>query len=174
MEQSLSQLPDPPTWSLTKELMAPPSESRLGESELSLPICAALQVGLVCLVYEAGIRFHTVVGHSGGKIAAAYAAGKISAIDAVKIAYYRGIVCKLAVGADGKTGAMITVGFGYEEGINFCLLANLKGRLTVAASNSPKSVTLSGDEDAVNEAKQILDKEGLFNRVLKVDRGYRE
>lgn len=172
MEQSLAQLQDPPEWSLSKELMAPPAQSRLSEAELSLPICAAIQVGLVRLLSQAGVTFHTVVGHSGGEIGAAYAVGKISATDAVKIAYYRGIVCKLAIGADEKRGAMIAVGFGYEEGINFCSSPNSKGRLTVAASNSPKSVTLSGDEDAVIEAKQILDKEGLFNRVLKVDTAY--
>lgn len=172
MEQSLAQLPDPPEWSLKKELMAPPSLSRLSEAELSLPICAAVQVGLVRLLSQAGITFHTVVGHSGGEIGAAYAVGKISATDAVKIAYYRGIVCELAIGADGKRGAMIAVGFGYEEGINFCSSAAMKGRLTVAASNSPKSVTVSGDEDAIIEAKQMLDNEGLFNRVLKVDTAY--
>ncbi|KAL8780315.1 MAG: hypothetical protein Q9213_006513 [Squamulea squamosa] len=172
MEQSLAQLPDPPEWSLKQELMAAPAQSRLSEAELSLPICAAIQVGLVRLLSQAGICFHTVVGHSGGEIGAAYAVGKISATDAVKIAYYRGIVCKLAIGADGKRGAMIAVGFGYEEGIKFCSSAKLKSRLTVAASNSPKSVTLSGDEDAVTEAKQMLDKEGIFNRVLKVDTAY--
>ncbi|KAL8999563.1 MAG: hypothetical protein Q9169_001652 [Polycauliona sp. 2 TL-2023] len=172
MEQSLAQLPDPPQWSLKEELMAPPAQSRLSEAELSLPICAAIQVALVQILSQAGITFHTVVGHSGGEIGAAYAVGKITATDAVKIAYYRGIVCKLAIGVDGKKGAMVAVGFGYEEGIDFCSSANLKGRLTVAASNSPKSVTLSGDEDAVVEAKQLLDKEGMFNRVLQVDTAY--
>ena len=172
MEESLAQLPDPPEWSLKKELMAPPAQSRLGEAELSLPICAAVQVGLVRLLSQAGITFHTVVGHSGGEIGAAYAAGKISETDAVKIAYYRGVYAKLAIGKDGRKGAMIAVGFGYDEGINFCSTAKMKGRLTVAASNSPKSVTLSGDEDAVLEAKEMLDNEGLFNRVLKVDTAY--
>ncbi|KAI9040688.1 PKS-NRPS hybrid synthetase psoA [Aspergillus affinis] len=172
MEQALAQLPDPPKWSLKEELMAPPGKSRLSKAELSLPICAAVQVGLVSLLSQAGITFHTVVGHSGGEIGAAYAVGKISAEDAVKIAYYRGIVCKLANGPYGDRGAMIAVGFGYEEGLNFCSSAQMKGRLTVAASNSPKSVTLSGDEDAVLKAKQMLDNEGLFNRVLKVDTAY--
>ncbi|PLB52456.1 putative hybrid NRPS/PKS enzyme [Aspergillus steynii IBT 23096] len=172
MEQALAQLLDPPEWSLKEELMAPPGKSRLSDAELSLPICAAVQVGLVSLLSAAGITFHTVVGHSGGEIGAAYAVGKITAEDAVKIAYYRGIVCKLAIGPDGNRGAMIAVGFGYEEGLNFCSSAQMVGRLTVAASNSPKSVTLSGDEDAVLEAKQMLDDEGLFNRVLKVDTAY--
>ncbi|OAQ62682.1 hybrid NRPS/PKS enzyme [Pochonia chlamydosporia 170] len=172
MEQALALLPDPPGWSLKKEIMAPPAESRLGEAEISLPVCAAVQVGLVSLLSQAGISFHSVVGHSGGEIGAAYAAGKISENDAVIIAYYRGVYAKLAIGADGKKGAMIAVGFGYEEGLDFCSNPKMKDRLTIAASNSPKSVTLSGDEDAVIEAKEMLDKEGLFNRVLKLDTAY--
>jgi acyl transferase domain-containing protein len=172
MEKSLAELPDPPAWSLKEELMASPARSRLNEAELSLPLCAAVQVGLVRVLAKAGISFYLVVGHSGGEIGAAYAAAMISATDAVRIAYYRGIVCKLAIGDDGRRGAMIAVGFGFDEGIKFCSSNKMKGRLTVAASNSPKSVTLSGDEDAVIEAKEILDKEGLFNRLLKVDTAY--
>jgi acyl transferase domain-containing protein len=172
MEKALAQLPDPPVWSLRDEIMKPPQTSRMSDAEFSLPICAAVQVGLVQLLRRAGITFHTVVGHSGGEIGAAYAVGTINEIDAVKIAYYRGIVCKLAVGADGRRGLMIAVGFGYQEGLAFCATAQMKGRLTVAASNSPKSVTLAGDKDAVMEAKQILDKESMFNRVLQVDTGY--
>ncbi|KAF9697439.1 hypothetical protein EKO04_005132 [Ascochyta lentis] len=172
MEKALAQLPDPPAWSLREEIMKPPQTSRMSEAEFSLPICAAVQVVLVQLLRRAGIAFHTVVGHSGGEIGAAYAVGTINEIDAVKIAYYRGIVCKLAVGADGRRGSMIAVGFGYQEGLDFCATAQMKGRLTVAASNSPKSVTLAGDKDAVMEAKQILDKESMFNRVLQVDTGY--
>jgi len=172
MENSLAGLPDPPAWSLKEELMASPTRSRLSEAKLSLPLCAAVQVGLVRVLSQAGITFYSVVGHSGGEIGAAYAAGIISATDAVRIAYYRGIVCELAVGADGRRGAMIAVGFGFDEGIKFCSSDKMKGRLTVAASNSPKSVTLSGDEDAVIEAKEILDREGLFNRLLKVDTAY--
>ncbi|KAH8689280.1 acyl transferase domain-containing protein [Phaeosphaeriaceae sp. PMI808] len=172
MEEALAQLPDPPAWSLKEEIMKSPTTSRLKDAEFSLPICAAVQVGLVQLLSRAGITFHTVVGHSGGEIGAAYAAGYISKVDAVKIAYYRGIVCKLAVSPDGSRGSMIAVGFGYQEGLDFCATYQMQGRLTVAASNSPKSVTLAGDKDAVFEAKQILDKQGMFNRVLQVDTGY--
>ncbi|RYP14471.1 hypothetical protein DL765_006361 [Monosporascus sp. GIB2] len=172
MEQAMAQLPDGPAWSLKEEIMKPPSTSRLGEAEISLPLCAALQVGLARVLRSAGITFSMVVGHSGGEIGSAYAAGKVSEADAIKIAYYRGVYTKLAIGKDGKKGGMIAVGFGYEEGLNFCALEQFADRLTVAASNSPKSVTLSGDLDAVQEAKEMLDAEGLFNRVLRLDTAY--
>jgi acyl transferase domain-containing protein len=172
MEEAMAQLPDGPEWSLQEEIMKPPKTSRLGEAEISLPVCAALQVGLVKVLWSAGITFSMVVGHSGGEIGSAYAAGKISEVDAIKIAYYRGVYTKLAIGKDGKKGGMVAVGFGYEDGLNFCAMEQFADRLTVAASNSPKSVTLSGDLDAVHEAKELLDSEGVFNRVLRLDTAY--
>ncbi|KAI1737463.1 Nonribosomal peptide synthetase 14 [Xylaria scruposa] len=172
MEEAMAQLPDGPDWSLKEEIMKPPSTTRLGEAGISLPIGAAIQVALVKVLRSAGISFTTVVGHSGGEIGTAFAAGKINEIDAIKIAYYRGVYTKLAIGKDGKKGAMIAVGFGYEEGLNFCSMKQFADRLTVAASNSPESVTLSGDLDAVQEAKEMLDAEGMFNRMLRLDTAY--
>ncbi|KAG6360409.1 hypothetical protein INS49_011469 [Diaporthe citri] len=46
------------------------------------------------------------------------------------------------------------------------------GRLAVAASNGPQSTTLSGDLDAVVEAKKQLDLANTFARQLQVDTAY--
>ncbi|KAI0467733.1 putative hybrid NRPS/PKS enzyme [Xylaria cf. heliscus] len=172
LQKSLDQLPDPPEWSITEELKAPPGRSRLTQAALSQPLCTAVQVGLVELLSRAGISFDTVVGHSSGEIGAAYAIGLISASDAIRIAYYRGVHSKLAGGRDGQKGAMIAVGFGFKEAVEFCSAAPFQGRLKVAASNSGNSVTLSGDDDAVQEAKHIFDERGIFNRKLFVDTAY--
>ena len=61
---------------------------------------------------------------------------------------------------------MAAVGLGIEA--LRPLLASYEGRLAVAAINSPSSVTLSGDEDAVTEAAARLQKEGAFCRVMSV------
>lgn len=171
LEGSLAMLPDPPSWSLKEELFAGPDTSRLNEAKISQPLCTAIQVALVKLLNASGIVFHSVVGHSSGEIAAAFAAGHLSETDAIRIAYYRGVHARLA-GSNGKKGAMMAVGFGIEEAHAFCSSAKLKDRLRVAASNSPGGVTLSGDADAVQEAKTQLDEQGLFNRVLQVDTAY--
>ena len=42
----------------------------------------------------------------------------------------------------------------------------------MAATNSPASVTISGDEDAIEELQVVLDDEKKFNRRLKVDQAY--
>ena len=174
LETRLLQLPmaDRPQWSLMRELEKEPSSSRLGEAIFAQPLCTAIQILQVDLLRAAGIEFDAVVGHSSGEIAAAYASGFISAEDAVCIAYYRGLHSKLASGPDGKPGAMMAVGTSAEDMRELCGDPFFQGRVCIAAVNSPVSVTMSGDRDAVEELKVILDDEKKFARFLKVDKAY--
>lgn len=171
-EADLQSLPDPPSWSLKSEIMADEATSRLSDAAFSQPLCTALQVAMVDLCQAAGIKFDAVVGHSSGEIGAVYAAGIISAKDAIRIAYYRGIHSKLASGNNGAKGAMMAVGLSFDNALIFCSEPAFRGRIQVAASNGPTSVTLSGDEDAIEEAKQIFDQEKTFARKLQVDTAY--
>ncbi|KAK0725838.1 putative Nonribosomal peptide synthetase 14 [Lasiosphaeris hirsuta] len=173
LDDALQSLPDGPAWRLADELTASPKQSRVREAAVSQPACTALQVALVDLISAAGVTFGTVVGHSSGEIAAAYAAGFISGTDAVRIAYYRGLHAKLATGQGGEKGSMMAVGLSIDDATEFCnSTSELKGRVAVAASNAPGSVTLSGDFDAVHCAKASLDRDSVFNRVLQVDTAY--
>ncbi|KAH0404234.1 polyketide synthase, partial [Aureobasidium melanogenum] len=174
LEQSLAQLPESsrPTWSLKHEMLAQGKESRIGEGLMSQPLCTAVQVILVNLLTQAGISFNAVVGHSSGEIGAAYAAGFISAHDAIRIAYYRGFYAKFARGPNGEKGSMLAVGTSTDDAEELCALPSLEGRIQIAASNSSSSLTLSGDEDAVAEALEILKDENKFARQLKVDTAY--
>lgn len=61
-------------------------------------------------------------------------------------------------------GAMIAVGISASEVMPY--LANYDGRVIIACFNSPKSVTLSGDANAVAQVKEILDAEKKFTRLL--------
>jgi amino acid adenylation domain-containing protein len=171
-EDALASLSDGPEWSLKAELLAEESQSRLSEAALSQPLCSALQIAMVDLAATAGVKFNAVVGHSSGEIAATYAAGIISATDAIRIAYYRGLYAKLARGAEGKSGSMMAVGLSFDEASAFCSRSLFAGRIGVAASNSSNSITLSGDVDAIEEAKEILDAEKTFARKLVVDTAY--
>jgi hybrid polyketide synthase/nonribosomal peptide synthetase ACE1 len=174
LEKSLSDLPvgDRPDWSLEAELMAQEPESRIAEGRMSQPLCTAIQIILVDLLKSAGITFSAVVGHSSGEIGAAYAAGYISASDAIRIAYYRGLYVCLARGPGGQKGAMVAVGTSPEDANDLCQLRRLRGKLQLAACNSNASVTLSGDDEAVDLAVRIFKDEGKFARKLKVDTAY--
>ncbi|KAI0597513.1 hypothetical protein F4775DRAFT_593206 [Biscogniauxia sp. FL1348] len=175
LEESLATLPpaDRPKWRLQDEMLAGADTSRIGEAALSQPLCTAIQIVLVDLLKTAGITFSAVVGHSSGEIAAAYAAGLLSARDAIRIAYYRGLYARLAGNSNsGQKGAMLAVGTSWEDAQELVNLRVFKGRLAIAAHNSSASVTLSGDADAVVHAKKVFDEEKKFARLLKVDTAY--
>ncbi len=175
LEANLAQLPaqDRPSWSLRAEILADASVSRINEAALSQPLCTAVQIMLVDLLRSANVRFDAVVGHSSGEIAAAYAAGYFTARDAIYIAYYRGLHCKQAASPNGNIkGAMLAAGTSMEDAIQLCEMEEFAGRINVAASNSSASVTISGDEDAIEELQVVLDDEKKFNRRLKVDQAY--
>ncbi|MCJ1261274.1 hypothetical protein MMC22_001138 [Lobaria immixta] len=173
LEQSLADLPaDRPSWSLQEELLASSESSRVGEAALSQPLCTAVQIILVDLLKSAGIKFAAVIGHSSGEIGAAYAAGYLSAHDAIRIAYYRGFHLRLAQGTKGQAGAMIAVGTSFEDAQEVCQLRKFKGRICAAASNSGASVTISGDADAIEEVRFVFEEEKRFARLLKVDKAY--
>lgn len=168
LQESLDSLPNyTPTWRLHEELLREEATSRVREGEIAQPLCTAVQIALTQLLKAAGISIAAVVGHSSGEIAGAYAAGYISAKDAIRIAYLRGIF----VGKAG-VGAMLAAGTSFDDAQHLCSLRQLAGRICVAAVNSPTSVTLSGDPDAIQDALEIFEDEGKFVRLLRVDKAY--
>ncbi|KAF5663828.1 polyketide synthase [Fusarium heterosporum] len=173
-EAVLARLPekDRPQWSLLGELTADDSTSRIAEAVISQPLCTAIQLALMNLLTEAGVRFDAVVGHSSGEIAATYAAGILTLKGAMQISYYRGLHAKLACGDEGTTGGMIAAGLSLMQAREFIARPEFKGRISVAACNAPRTVTLSGDSDAIAQAKVELDKDNIFARQLKVDTAY--
>lgn len=174
LDAALQALPasERPSWSLKDEILKDTSLSRIGEALFSQTLSTAVQIMLVGLLRAAGISFTAVVGHSSGEIAAAYAAGYLSADDAIKIAYLRGWSLQNAPDREGVKGAMMAVGTSIDDANELCEMPSLQGRICVAASNSSASVTLSGDADAIDEAKEIFEDEKKFARLLKVDKAY--
>ncbi|RMZ80295.1 hypothetical protein DV738_g2792, partial [Chaetothyriales sp. CBS 135597] len=123
--------------------------------------------------HKTGFEFSAVVGHSSGEIAAAYAAGFVSAVDAIRIAYLRGINAHLAVSPRSPTvgSAMLAVEMSFEEAQALCHQM-YDDHIQVAAVNSSSSVTLSGDADAILEAESFFRSRQTFARRLKVDTAY--
>lgn len=129
---------------------------------------------MVDILRQSGVLFCAVVGHSSSEIGAAYAACFISTEDAIRIASYCGIHAKLASSpnAHAPRGAMMTTGASLDDANSLCDGERFSGLMQVAAVNSDSSVTLSGDEDAIEDAATILKGEGIFARKLNVDTAY--
>ncbi|KAI1772910.1 lovastatin nonaketide synthase [Hypoxylon cercidicola] len=169
---ALKSLPDGPKWSLIEELQKGGDQAQVNESQFSQPLCTAIQIALVDLLRSLKVKFSMVVGHSSGEIAAAYSAGILGVKDALGIAYYRGLVAKLSRGDSGQKGSMMAVGMSLSDATAFCSQPQFLGRIRPAASNSPSSITLSGDADAIVEANEIFRGNNTFSRLLKVDTAY--
>ena len=172
LDKILAACPHPPGWSLEQEILAEEGSSRVYKASVSQPLCTAVQLALVDLLRHLGVTFHTVVGHSSGEIAAAYAAGKICLRDAMLISHYRGMRVDTARGAGGAKGGMLAAGLSRKEAEELCASDEFSGGLWVAASNAPSSVTLSGDRDLVDKACDHLAKQQKFARRLFVDVAY--
>ena len=96
-------------WSVMTELLNEGSLSRVNEAVVSLPLSTALQVALVALLYSWNIHSQSVVGHSSGEIAAAYATGTSTLESATTVAYFRSWLSP-KVKSVGYDGRMMVVG----------------------------------------------------------------
>lgn len=158
------------TWSACEELERGKSTSRLRMPQLSQGLCTVLQVGLVELLESWDVRPVAVVGHSSGEIAAAYCQGAISREDAWRVAYSRGVV-SAKLKACGIDGSMMAVGIS-PEGAGEIISKLAPKKVHIACVNSPASVTLSGDTDAIDVVYDALQERGVFARKLQVDVAY--
>lgn len=154
-----------PDWKIEAELRKTGKKSRVHAAEFSQPLCTAIQIALVDTLAALGIQPDAVVGHSSGEIAGAYAAGALTAEEAIMSALHRGAVTNL----QKRSGAMAAVGMSWEETEKY-LVANV----VVACDNSPKSVTISGDANKVEAVISNIHQSqpDVMVRKLQVDKAY--
>lgn len=108
-----------------------------------------------------------MVGHSSGEIAAAYAAGALTMTEAITCSYLRGL--SIHRHTSGAAGTMAAIGLGPEK-VNSFLIE----RTQIACINSPDSVTISGDKDAIGQVIKSIQAQNKdsFIRELPVGVAY--
>lgn len=160
------------TWSAVEELAKSNDTSKIGQATYSQALCSVLQIALVDLLASWNITPSAVAGHSSGEIAAAYCLGALSHKDALKAAYFRGILSAEMKELDPSLkGAMMAVGSTPAD-IEKWLAKLTKGTVVTACVNSPTTITVSGDEAGVDELEAQLKEAAVFARKLKVDTAY--
>ncbi|KAI9789487.1 MAG: Type I Iterative PKS [Peltula sp. TS41687] len=163
LDSVLKNLPEAPSWTLEGAILEPASTSRVSEVFQSQPLCTAVQIGMIELIRSWGPLPDVVVGHSSGEIAAAYAAGLLTAAQAIIIAYYRGYV----VGNATSKGAMMAAGVNAETASEIIQENGLGDQVVVACVNSPESVTISGASAGIDKILAELQARKLFARKLQ-------
>ncbi|KAI8626383.1 hypothetical protein F5Y19DRAFT_221991 [Xylariaceae sp. FL1651] len=170
LDQVLQTVENPPTWSFVRELTEPRSADHMRQPEFSQPLVTAIQLCIIAVLASWGINPSSVVGHSSGEIAAAYAAGFLNRASAIKAAFYRG---RAAVNrkddAESNVG-MLAVGLGSDAVAPF--LEKYEGVAWIACFNSPSSLTISGKKTALEQLATDIKAEGHFARLLQVDLAY--
>ncbi|KAL4957564.1 hypothetical protein BDW69DRAFT_180489 [Aspergillus filifer] len=165
LDRSLQALEEPPTWSLQDLLSEERRPTELNKAEHAQPLCCAVQIVIVDLLAEWGINPASVIGHSSGEIAAAYASGAITAEESIRIAYHRGRVLQKVQ----RQGGMAAVGMGRQQVTPYLV----KG-VVIACENSQHSVTLSGDKEELDLVLEKIksDDTDVLCRSLRVDKAY--
>ncbi|MFP1882393.1 SDR family NAD(P)-dependent oxidoreductase [Lonsdalea quercina] len=140
-------------WDLAAAIVAEAPFTRLEQIQ---PLQFALASALADTWRSFGIKETAVVGHSVGEAAAAYASGHLSSADAAHVTCLWG---KTLTQIEGQ-GAMVSIAASVDR--IKPLLSRWEGRLSIAAINSPRSVTASGDLAAVEALLDVLKAEGLW------------
>ncbi|KJZ77319.1 hypothetical protein HIM_03043 [Hirsutella minnesotensis 3608] len=167
MDEDLRCLADGPQWTIEECLLSDDASGFIDKAVFAQPLCTAIQIALVNLLVKFGVTPSIIVGHSSGEIAGAYAAGALTASEAILCGYYRGKATQCR--HEAPKGGMAAVGLG-QDGI----ARHLVDGVVVACENSPRSVTLSGEEDALEQTLRAIKAElpSTFTRRLHVDMAY--
>ena len=151
------------TWSATSVLRGDAGAPSLERVDVVQPLLFAVMVSLAAVWRARGVRPDAVIGHSQGEVAAACVAGALSLNDAAAVVALRSQALTQLSG----TGTMAVVALPHTE--VDALLAELEGRVSVAAVNSGRSTVIAGDVEPLDALLADLDRQQVFARRLDVD-----
>ncbi|PYQ42300.1 MAG: hypothetical protein DMF77_13265 [Acidobacteria bacterium] len=147
-------------WSLLDALQPSEPEARLRRTDVAQPALFALQAALTELLRSWGVEPDAILGHSGGEVAAAWAAGVLSFEDALRVAVERGRLMQAAAGQ----GEMAAVELPFEEVEAEIVLSGFA--VEIASVNSPTSTVIAGEAAAVEALVARLEQRAVFCKPL--------
>ncbi|MEU9233192.1 type I polyketide synthase [Streptomyces subrutilus] len=151
-------------WSLIDVLRGDAAPELLDRVDVLQPASFAVMVGLAAVWSSVGVEPDAVLGHSQGEIAAACVSGALSLEDAARVVALRS---QAIAGRLAGRGGMASVALAEEEAV--ARLERWADRVEVAAVNGPSSVVVAGDAEALDDALDALEDQGVRIRRVAVD-----
>ncbi|WP_406099110.1 SDR family NAD(P)-dependent oxidoreductase [Streptomyces sp. NBC_01013] len=140
-----------------------PNAALLNETRYTQPALFALETALHHLLKHHGITPDYLTGHSIGELTAAHLAGILTLQDAALLITTRAHLMQTAPPGGAMTAIQAT-----EEQIQ----PYLNDHIALAAVNSPTSLVISGDHDAIQEATHTLKQHGHRTHPLTVSHAF--
>jgi acyl transferase domain-containing protein len=143
---------------------APDLAQLLSEAQVAQPLLMSLQLAIVDALAARGVAPAAVAGHSVGEVAAACVAGVMDRRAAAQLTVRRALRQAPLYGC----GAMAAVLASAHDVSALIADADVAG-LDIAADNSPRGVTLTGQPEAIDAFIAAARKRKIAVRRLKVD-----
>jgi acyl transferase domain-containing protein/NADPH:quinone reductase-like Zn-dependent oxidoreductase/NAD(P)-dependent dehydrogenase (short-subunit alcohol dehydrogenase family)/aryl carrier-like protein len=144
-------------WSLREAFLS--DDTSIHETAVVQPMLFALQAGLTRMLAAWGIEPETVIGHSVGEVASAWASGALDLPDAIHLISHRGRL----MDRESSKGRMLSVSASVAE-----MSPYLNDGVCVGTVNSPTTVVLSGDQESMDQAEQRLQRAGFDCTSVRV------
>ncbi|MEZ2122572.1 type I polyketide synthase [Corynebacterium sp. CCM 9203] len=154
-------------WSLTDIIT---DDEQTYDTETAQVAITAIQIALTDLLANLGATPAAVAGMSMGEIAAAYAAGGLSAEDAMRVACHRSRLMGEGEKSlpEDQLGAMAVVEFSVDDLDAFIAENPDFAGIEPAVYAGPGMTTVGGPRDAVVRFVELLEKQEKFARLLNV------
>lgn len=142
------------------------ADAILSQTQYTQPALFCIQVALVQLYRQLGIRPDFIVGHSIGEVAGVWAAGGLSLADAVVLVEARSRLMQAVT----QRGAMASVKADADTVQSLLLEAGTDCQ--IAGCNSPVDTTITGDAESVAHACVYLQQQNIRITTLNVSHAF--
>ncbi len=150
--------------SLKEQLFSAKLHENLHLTSNAQPLLFVIQIALCGALKIYGLKPDFVLGHSIGEAAAAVVSGAMTLKDGAELVHHRSREQE-AVAGDGTMAALVLP----EDEARAALIEADCGQIEVAAVNSPKSISLSGEHEALAAFGRYARQNHLAFRKVDLD-----